>query len=400
MIEVARADALIAEHCAPFGEETCPLAECGGRVLCEHVYADREQPPFDRVAMDGIAIRFDAWSGGTRTFDVAGVHQAGRPAPVLDDAAACYEVMTGATLPDGTDCVVRIEDVEREESKATIAADAELKLMQNVHARGSDRGDGAQLLSAGMRLGAPEIAVAASVGKAQLRVNANPQIAVVSNGDELVDAGDPVEPYQIRRSNAYAVMSGLRQAGYQRVAAHHFADDREAITDGLRELLEGHDVVLLSGGVSMGRTDYIPEALTALGVAPVFHKVLQRPGLPFWFGIGSDKQRVFAMPGNPVSTLVCFRRYVLPQLARCAGIDPLVETAALARPFSFTKSLTYFLPVVIQPDGDGRQLADPRPTGGSGDFAALAGTDGFVELAADREEFVVGDVVPLYWWNR
>jgi molybdopterin molybdotransferase len=398
MIDVARADALIIEHCAPFGEETCSLTECGGRVLREDIFADREQPPFDRVAMDGIAIHFEAWSQGTRSFAVAGLHPAGRPAPVLADAGSCYEVMTGAVLPEGADCVVRVEDVDRGEHGATIAEDIELKPMQNVHVRGSDREDGAQLLRAGMRLGATEIAVAASVGHAELRVSADPQIAVVSNGDELVDTGDPVAPYQIRRSNVYALLTALRQTGCQCVSAHHFADDRDSITEGLHAILNQNDVVLLSGGVSMGRTDYIPEALAACGVTVVFHRVLQRPGLPFWFGIGATGQRVFAMPGNPVSTLVCFRRYVLPQLARCSGAGPRPAWAVLAEPFAFAKSLTYFLPVVVHPD-EGRLRAEPRPTGGSGNFAALAGTDGFVELAAEHDAFAAGEVVPYHAWS-
>jgi len=149
--------------------------------------------------------------------------------------------------------------------------------------------------------------------------------------------------------------------------------------------------------VSMGSTDYIPEALAACGVTAVFHRVLQRPGLPFWFGIGPNGQRVFAMPGNPVSTLICFRRYVLPQLARCAGVGLQPAWAVLAEPFAFRKSLTFFLPVTVLPE-EGRLRADPRPTGGSGDFAALAGTDGFVELGAEPDAFAAGEIVPYHPW--
>ena len=180
----------------------------------------------------------------------------------------------------------------------------------------------------------------------------------------------------------------------------HLPDEPVLLRERLGTLLDEADVLVLSGGVSMGKADFVPQVLQELGVELVFHKISQRPGKPMWFGIGPRGQAVFALPGNPVSTLVCCRQYVLPALLLASGRSPArPAAAALTGDFSFSPKLTCFLPVRVSVDEDGRLAATPVPTNTSGDFAALSGTDGYVELALEQDEFAAGTVVPLHRWS-
>jgi len=396
----AAADALIGQRLQCLPIESLPLAQCAGAVLRENLYAERHQPPFDRVAMDGIALDSRAAAGGRRTFRVQATQAAGDPPLTLATDGACIDVMTGAVLPAGCDSVVPVEELSVTGGEATLASSVRVEPWQNVHRRGSDTRQGTLLVSAGTRLRAPEIAIAASAGMARIRVSSQPMLAVISTGNELVEPGQPVLAHQVRRSNAYAIVSALREHGFQRVADDHLQDDAEELRERLRFHLETHDVLVLSGGVSMGKFDLVPQVLEELGVHAIFHKVAQRPGKPLWFGVAPSGAAVFGLPGNPVSTLVCLSRYVLPALFASLGqTTPPVERLALAAPVTVTPPLTHFLPVRIEQDDWGRAWAVPAPTNGSGDFTALVGTDGFVELPPGPNTYKKGFVTRLFRWS-
>ncbi|MET0532654.1 MAG: molybdopterin-binding protein, partial [Steroidobacter sp.] len=199
-------------------------------------------------------------------------------------------------------------------------------------------------------------------------------------------------------SNVYAVTASLRQHGYTSLAQDHVPDDLPTLRTRLREHLDSHDVLILSGGVSMGRFDYIPQVLQELGVRVVFHKVSQRPGKPLWFGVGAAGQTVYALPGNPVSTLVCLTRYVLPGLLAAQDAAPTeLETITLAQSYENKASLTGFLPVKLVHTIAG-QCAMPQPTQGSGDFTSLIGTVGFVEVPPGPRVVAEDASLPLYRW--
>jgi molybdopterin molybdotransferase len=224
-------------------------------------------------------------------------------------------------------------------------------------------------------------------------------MAVVATGDELVELDEPVEPYQIRRSNDYALRAALAQAGYAEADRFHLRDDRTAIATLLERLLADHDVVLLCGGVSKGKFDFLPEELARQGVRRVFQGVAQRPGKPLWFGTGSRNQLVFALPGNPVSAYTCLHRYVLPALAQASGAPaPPAPPVPLAAAFAFRPPLACFLPVRLESTPEGGRRAVPAPGNTSGDFAGLVGTDGFVELPADRDVFPAGFLAAFWAW--
>ncbi len=392
-----QASAAIEAALHPLSPEPCRLEWAAGRVLREDITAERDQPPFDRVAMDGIALATTALPTGRRAFRIAGTVAAGaRPLP-LDDDTSCLEVMTGAVLPPGADVVIPVEQIEVTEGVAHLQTDAGLTAWTNVHRRGIDARAGDLALAAGSRLRGPELAIVAAAGRESIAVGREPRVAVISTGDELIHPGQPMEPWQIRRSNVYGVAATLRLHGCASVTDDHVRDDPGALTATLAQHLATHDALVLSGGVSAGRFDHVPAALEALGVRKIFHKVAQRPGKPFWFGVAPNGQAVFALPGNPVSTLVCLVRYVLPGLARLRGeTPPPVPQVPLADAFEARHGLTAFIPVdwVSSPARGSVRL---HPTHGSGDFTALAGTAGFVELAADRHH-APGDSVPFYTW--
>jgi len=398
MLTPAEAEALIQRHLTCLPIESLPLVQCVGSVLRENIYAERDQPPFDRVTMDGIAIDSAAWRDGRRHFAVLDVQAAGDAPRRLREPSACLEVMTGAVLPHGCDCVVPIEQVEMHDGTAEVRVSG-IGAGQFVHRRGSDGRQGDLLLQAGTVLRAPEIAVAASAGMARVRVSGQPAVMVVSTGNELVEPGEPILEHQIRRSNAYAVAGALRQRGFSRVGDDHLPDDLDALRSRLRLHLDTHEVLILSGGVSMGRYDLVPKVLAELGVTTVFHRIAQRPGKPMWFGVTGGGQAVFALPGNPVSTLVCLVRYVLPALYGAMGLlAPRTERIALAEPVQFDAPLSSFVPVEVSLDDWGRPWAVPHRINTSGDFASLAGTDGFVELPPGPNTFPRGFVTRLCRW--
>ncbi|MCB2378475.1 molybdopterin molybdotransferase MoeA [Hymenobacter sp. BT635] len=399
MISVDEATRQVLATARPLPPETVPLPQAVGRVLLEALHADRDFPPFHRVAMDGIALSFEAVAAGQATFPIAATQLAGMPPQALLDAQTAVEIMTGAALPPGTDTVVRYEDLEFHEVNGQRIAAVRVPppvAGHNVHRQASDREQGALLLPAGIRLSPAEIAVAATIGAATLQVARQLRVAVVSTGDELVELTETPLPHQIRRSNAYMVQAALQQAGVQS-EIFHFNDDQEALRQGLPPLLAAYDALVLSGGVSKGQADFLPAMLRELGVSQIFHEVHQRPGKPFWFGEKAGGAVVFALPGNPVSTFVNFYQYVLPWLRRCEQPHSKLPrpTALLATDFSFAPRIAYFLPVRLELSPYGHLLAHPQKSGGSGDLASLLQCDAFLRLPAEPTDFKAGDAFPL-----
>jgi molybdopterin molybdotransferase len=398
LLTPAQAETLIEQHLSCLPIESLPLTQAAGAVLRENIYAERDQPPFDRVAMDGIALSVAGAAENCGRLRISGIQAAGDPQQTLDDAASCIEIMTGAMLPRGCDAVVPVEQMQRRGEIAEIGRKVP-QPWQNVHRRGSDCPQGSLLLAAGTRLSAPEVAIAAGAGMARVRVSAQPMIVVISTGNELVEPGELIEPHQVRRSNVYGITASLRQHGFTRVADDHVPDDEARLTERLGFHLRTHDVLILSGGVSMGRMDLVPKVLEKLGVGLVFHHVAQRPGKPMWFGVSNSGPAVFALPGNPVSTLVCLARYVLPALRAAMGQTPVEPSRiALTAPFEVKAPLAFYLPVKLRTDDWGRTSAEPSPTNGSGDFTALAGTNGFVELPPGPDTYPKGFVARYYRW--
>ncbi len=398
MLTPAGAERLIFDSIPLFHREDCAIAEAQGRVLRTELRADRDLPPFDRVTMDGFALRAAALAAGVKRFRVQATQAAGmRPFELGKGDDACIEIMTGAVLPGGADCVVPYEDTVREGDGMTTAATAAAGTF--VHRRGSDHRAGDVIVRPGVRLSGREIAVAAACGYPALTVTHSPKVAVVATGDELVDVDGLVAPHQIRRSNDHAIRAALIKAGYPHSDRFHLRDVRHEIEHMLWHLLAEYDVILITGGVSKGKFDFLPSELGRQGVKKIFQGVAQRPGKPFWFGLSGRMTPVFALPGNPVSAYTCLHRYVLPALDHASGVvpRPLLQ-AALAEAVSFKPELAYMVPVRISSGPHAELLATPGPSNTSGDFTGLVDTDGFVELPAGGTEFPAGYLAPYRPW--
>ena len=380
------------------GTESTATNSATGRVLRQSVVAERDQPPFDRVMMDGIAIAFSEFDAGARRFPMQATQAAGDERHTLSPGN-CIEIMTGAALPQGADCIVPVERISVADNAVTIEEGYVAEARQFIHPQGSDHMAGSTLLSPGKRITPMDVAVINSCGLTEVEVSSTPRIRVISTGNELVPAGKPIESHQVRLSNGPAVIAMLQQYGYTDCQHDHLPDDLELLEQRIGEHLAAADVLILSGGVSMGKADYVPEVLKNLGVDVVFHKISQRPGKPMWFGMGPNGQAVFALPGNPVSTLVCCRQYVIPTLDRASGApEPAPEFAALAQDVTFKPQLTCFLPVRLVSGTGGQLLAVPVHTNTSGDFASLSVTDGCVELPLAESSFPAGTALPLHRW--
>lgn len=395
LISVDEAMAAINAEVRPTGSEQVRLEDAGGRVLAQAVMAEGPQPPFDRIMMDGIALRWQPQL--PHVLPVAGVQMAGGEPVRLDDVGSCIEVATGAVLPEGCDCIIPIEHVKRSPQGYQLSASAVPTPGQFIHRRGSDCAAGTHVLKPGSFIGAAQMELLAANGVDSVTVARLPSVAIVATGDELVDVGRSLPAGRIRRSNDLALMTALQAAGLGRASRHHLRDDPDLLRVALARLLETHDTLVLSGGVSMGQRDYLPDVLASLGVQCRFHGIAQRPGKPMWFGVGPDGQQVFALPGNPVSSLVCLLRYVRPALLSRLGATPdLPFRVRLAAPLpAFT--LAQFIPVTLKPGAEGDLVAEPVSSRNSGDFTALAETAGVVELAAGTAADA-GQPLQLHRW--
>ncbi len=386
MVSVSEATAIIQNYLWKASSEQVELLNSLHRVLAESIVADRDFPPFDRVTMDGIAIVYSSYENGQRSFVIDGLQAAGMPQKNLSSLTVCIEVMTGAMLPVGADTVVRYEDLKIVENKAEVTSSS-INRLDNIHRTGSDARQKELLIAAATVITSAEIPIMAAVGKSVVSVYSLPRTAVVSTGDELVNIQEKPQAHQIRKSNGYALAAGLARHGIQS-SFFHLADNETSIKQSLEIILSNHDLIILSGGVSKGKFDLIPAMLESFGIQKHFHQVKQRPGKPMWFGTGKN-QVVFALPGNPVSTFLCFYQYIEPWLLKSWGANPSPVKAILNADVTFNLPLTYFLQVKVRNE-NGHLFATTIPGGGSGDFVNLKDVDGFLELPEGVVNFKKG----------
>jgi len=396
MISVKEAERIVLDNTIPYPSVKIPLDIAVGRVLREKIIADHDFPPFHRVMMDGIAINHEDYAQGIRRFSLQETQGAGDRPVMLKKMGNCIEIMTGAVLPAGTDTVVPYEDLQMDVERGFAILDAQEVIKgKNVHTKGADRKAGDVLVEPGMMMLGPEIGLAASVGMTELSVTKNPRVTIISSGNELVDIDQKPEPHQIRKSNTYAIQAELMRWGI-RSDMMHLRDDRAAMEQSLVKALNDCDILILSGGVSKGKYDYIPEVLESLGVLRLFHRIKQKPGKPFWFGRKGNTP-VFAFPGNPVSTFMCFHRFLIPWLRESMGIrDSRRSYARLAEDVQIKGNLTYFLQVEVTVTHEGHLRATPFKGSGSGDHANLNNANAFMELPAGKLSFKKGESHPIF----
>jgi len=378
----------------PRNAATCRLsvAEALGSVLAEEVRTDREYPPFNRATRDGYAVHAEEAAAGAR-LRCTGEIKAGDSVTVPLAAGSCVQIMTGAAVSPGADAVVMIEFTSREGEYVTFqrATDAG----QNIVPRGSEARAGDVALQPGLRLGFAELAIAAQVGATQLLCARRPRVAVLSTGDEVVPIEETPGPFHIRNSNSISLAAQVRLAGGEPVLLGNAQDRIEdlgaKIEQGLRE-----DVLVLSGGVSMGKYDLVESVLQAMGAEFFFDAVAIRPGKPTVFARCRDAF-VFGLPGNPVSTMVTFLLFVVPALDLLSGAKarPLgLLEASLAEPLKEKTGLAHFLPARIEWERGGAEVR-PLRWQGSSDIAALSRANCFLVVPADRQDIAAGEKVSV-----
>ncbi|MFS4428311.1 molybdopterin molybdotransferase MoeA [Chryseobacterium sp. S90] len=396
MISVQQAEEIILSQIKNFGTEEIFYENALGRILAESITADSDLPPFDRSTVDGIAIYFNSYKNGIHTYKIKAVQAAGELPVFIDTEDECIEIMTGAALDPSVDTVIRYEDISINNN--LVGFTIPIKKGQNIHLKGKDKKAGEILVKANQVITPSILGIAASVGKTLLNVKKLPKVAIISTGDEMISPEDQPTPFQLRRSNGITIKSVLEK---YKISADllHLNDDFQLIKNELSRCIETYDILLMSGGVSMGKFDYLPKACEEAGIEKLFHKIKQRPGKPFWFGKSQNGKLVFAFPGNPVSVLMCLHRYFIPWLERSLEIPETAQYAVLQNDLDFPFPLQYFAQVRLSVNSSGQVIAESVNTNGSGDFSHLAETDAFIELPLEKNEFTKGEVYKVWKYN-
>lgn len=369
MINPNEALNLIQGLIVPQQVQNVAIQDAIGLILAEDLTADRDFPPFNRAMMDGIAIKNTALN----KWLIEDIAFAGEPQKHLGHSNAAIEIMTGAPVPLECSSIIKIEDIVfidiAGEKWAEYVGNDLINPGQFVHAQASDCKQNDLILSSGTKIGPVEIAIAATIGKSELSIFKKPAIAIFSTGDEIVGIQEKPQAHQIRSSNSMMLESVLKSHGFSTTVSH-IKDEKSVVEKSLESALEKHEILLLSGGVSAGKKDFIPEVLAELGFKPIFHKIAQKPGKPLYVGNRADGRLVFAFPGNPISTLTCFWIYFLPWLL---GNQLILSTIPVANLPVSNPKLDQWLPVKIK----GGQ-AETLKNNGSGDLFHWKFADGLL----------------------
>jgi molybdopterin molybdotransferase len=405
---------IVEQHCttvSPGDPESVDLLAALGRVLAEPILADRDFPPFPRAARDGYAVRAQDLGSVPARLAVVGEVKAGAapdPSFVLQSGQA-VSIMTGAPLPCGADAVVMVEytsqSADSVEGANVVEIHRTVKSGENFVPRGSEAAQGRKLLDTGARLDHAGIALAASVGKNALRVHPKPRIAVLATGDEIVPIDQAPGPAQIRNSNTYSLAAQIQRAGGQAVLLPIAPDNRTPLKSLIEEGFHS-DLLLLAGGVSMGKYDLVEEVLRQMTAEFYFTGANIQPGRPIVFGScrqsrstphDPESKYFFGLPGNPVSTMVTFELFVRPMIDALAGAKPQPMVFLKARLKSDVRTKTglkRFLPAILSGEFENAEV-ERAPWQGSGDIASLAATNCYLVVPPDREQLSAGEWVSL-----
>lgn len=395
MISVEEAQSLILANTSSLGDEAIDLAQALGRVLVEDVVADRDYPPFHRAAMDGFAFRWaDVMEHDIRSFTIAGELFAGYDFTDEIPQGHCLKIMTGASTPPYLDCIVQIELTAISADGTTVSfPNVPLRKGQNIAKKGEDCKEKEIILKKGTFIRPTEIGILAVLGKQKCMVQRTPKIAIISTGDELVPVGQPISTFQIRDSNAFVLQAFFQSLQTPVARKEIVKDNKEALSQLIKEVTD-YDIVVLSGGVSMGAADYVPQILAANNVEKIFHKVQLKPGKPIWFGKSLKGGLFFGLPGNPLSCQVCFKLFIEPAVRQMVGLPKQTKNLL---PFMATRKqkvkLNEYIPVHLKDDE-----IHPVAFNGSGDVTSVLGSTGIALHPIDKNDLEAGDLAQYIAW--
>jgi molybdopterin molybdotransferase len=417
-LSVAAAQQCVLESVLVFDAEQVNLVQSLGRVLAEEVCANRDQPPYDISAMDGYALRSADLAAIPATLEIVEDIKAGDMPSRTLSTGQCARIMTGAPMPQGADAVIRVEDTEavskealspnslplagerdsaslRENLFDRVQINQAVKPGNDIRRLGENMFNGEVVLTPGTEITPGVVGVLATVKRAQVQVYRRPSVAILSTGNELEGLDEPVDPNKIPNSNSYALMAQAQALGIEPVLLGIARDDPEELEQYLRRGLE-YDVLLVSGGTSVGVHDYVRPTIEALGAQMLFWRVAMKPGHPVAFGKAGEKI-IFGLPGNPVSSMVCFEQFVAPALRRMMGHSRTHRRTIEARLTHNVKhqpGRTEFIRVMLAKDQDG-YAATSTGAQGSGMLLSMARADGLAILPADRSGLAAGSMVTV-----
>jgi len=385
MISVDSAKILIQEYATKTKEANISLVEANGYILAENIYAPIDTPPFNASAMDGYAIRYDS-NYHQKTWIVKGEIQAGNIIEEDLQSNEAYRIFTGAMVPQTADTIVVQEKVVRIENQFTIEEHI-LERGANIRPQGSQLKKGELVLPKGHKLNAAAISLLANIGFNQVKVYEKPQIGIIVTGKELVQPGDPLPAGMIYESNSYALIAALNELNIIPSSVSRVDDIREDIVEAIEKNLD-QNILILTGGVSVGDYDFVADSLLECGVKKIFHKVKQKPGKPFYFGV-KDETLIFGLPGNPAAVITCFYEYIVLAIEAYTR-QTYYKTLQLPLTNSYTKktSLTHFLKGKVTEQG-----VEILKSQESYLLNSFAYADCIVELAEAEEQFNIGELV-------
>jgi molybdopterin molybdotransferase len=388
MISFQEARSIILSKAHSFGVETVDLEDALGRVLAQDIYAPRDFPPFNRSAMDGIAINFRDLENGIRDFKSVETIFAGNNYQNNLNIGDCYKIMTGAAVPDDANVVIKIEDVEVKETHLHVLID-DFQIHQNIAKRGQDLEKNEIALKKGTFINAATTGLLASLGKAIIKVEQLPRVNIITTGNEVLDLDQQISPEHIYNSNSYVLKAFLKQNKIETKNCVHLQDDIVTLEESIKELLNT-DILVITGGVSAGEADYIPQVLENLGLKKLFHKVAIKPGKPIWCGHTEKGALVFAVPGNPFSCLVTFKLFAEFYIKACLGFDAMqMQQLPINYDRNKKSSLDEFFPVEIK-DG----LIHKIDINGSGDIRLGFAANALAMQMVTQKEIKKGTLVP------
>ena len=394
-LSVKHAQECILEAIGRLDVETVRLEQALGRVLAEDVRANRDQPPYDVSAMDGYALRGADLAVIPATLALIGDIQAGDMPSLTVQTGQCARIMTGAPLPQGADAVIRVEDTQSA-GEGSVQINRAVPTGNDIRRLGENMRNGEVVLNAGTEITPGVIGILATVKCAQLQVTRRPRVAILSTGNELEGMDEPFDPNKIPNSNSYALMAQVQALGIEPVLLGIARDDPAELAEYLQRGLK-FDVLLVSGGSSVGVHDYVRPTIEALGVRMLFWRVAIKPGHPLAFGTTS-KTAVFGLPGNPVSSMVCFEQFVAPALRGMMGHARLYRrtvTARLAHAVKTRPGRTEFIRVMLSGDDAGGYVATSTGTQSSGVSLSMARADGLLVVPATCNGLAAGGSVSV-----
>jgi len=378
---------IIESEAKSFGKEVILLDDSLNRNLAEAITSNRDYPPFNRSAMDGIAINIVDFEKGIRDFEISETIYAGQKSSSILAEGQCYKIMTGAAVPPSANAVIRNEDISFLENSVKTNI-SHCNLQQNIAQKGQDLKSGNIVLNPGKKINPSTVALLASLGKPEILVEKLPTVAVFTTGNEVVPINQEVSDVQIHNSNAHLLKALLKQQNINPIYWEHILDDKAQLSIALKKGLSC-DIMIINGGVSAGDADFIPEILTKLGITKLFHKVAIKPGKPFWFGKMPNGGMVFALPGNPFSCLVTFKIFVETFINKCLGIDKEIKSLPMNGSRIKKNNLDEFFPVKI----DAQRKLRQAEINGSGDIRLGLNADAIAFHPAEKMELPENDMV-------